>query len=55
MSRRLLQEQENWKAVAREKIDAGWRQAKSGQLLTPEQIREDLAARNADWKQRRGK
>jgi predicted transcriptional regulator len=50
----LLQEHENWKAEARDKIDAGWEQAKSGQLLTSEQVLEDLATRKLAWKQQTG-
>jgi putative addiction module CopG family antidote len=52
---RLLQDQENWKAEARQKIDAGWDQAKSGQLLTPEEVRQELAARKSAWKQPAGR
>jgi len=51
---RLLQDQENWKAEARQKIDTGWDQAKSGQLLTPEDVRQELAARKGAWKQPAG-
>ena len=51
---RLLQEQEAWKGEARQKIDVGWKQAKSGQLHTPEQARENLAERKAAWKSSRG-
>ncbi len=48
---RLLQEQdEQWAAEARAKIDEGWSQAKSGQLRSPETVREGLAARKAAWK-----
>ena len=46
---RLLQLQEPWKAEARRKIDAGWEQAKAGQLRTPEQLRENLAIRKEAW------
>ena len=48
---RLLQDQENWQTEARDKIDEGWEQAKAGQLLTPQQVREDLAIRKRVWKQ----
>ena len=51
---RLLQQREEWKADARRKIDAGWEQAKSGQLRTPEQVRENLAARKEVWKRANG-
>ena len=51
---RLLQEQEAWKGEARQKIDVGWEQAKSGQLRTPEQSQEILAERKAAWKNSRG-
>lgn len=47
---RLLQQQDaQWAAGARTKIDEGWSQAKSGQLLNPEALRENLAARKAAW------
>ena len=46
----LLQHRDAWKADARQKIDVGWQQAKSGQLHTPEQAQENLAARRALWK-----
>jgi putative addiction module CopG family antidote len=52
---RLLQDQENWKAEARKKIDAGWEEAKTGQLLTPEEVRKELAARKEAWKQPAGR
>lgn len=51
---RLLQKQEGWRGDARRKIDVGWAQAKSGQLHTPEQARENLAARKEAWKSSRG-
>lgn len=52
---RLLQQQdEPWAIDARAKIDVGWAQAKSGQLLSPEAVREDLVARKAAWKVGRG-
>ena len=50
---RLLQKQEAWKGEARQKIDVGWEQARSGQLRTPEQSREILAERKAAWKSSR--
>ena len=52
---RLLQQQdEQWAAHAKAKIDEGWTQAKAGQLRSPERVRESLAARKADWKAGRG-
>jgi len=40
---RLLQQQdEQWNAEARAKIDEGWNQTKAGQLRSPEAIRENL-------------
>jgi putative addiction module CopG family antidote len=51
---RLLQEQESWKAGAREKIDVGWEQAKAGQLRKPEEVRESLNERKAAWKNKQG-
>jgi putative addiction module CopG family antidote len=51
---RLLQQQEQWQADARQKIDESWQQAKAGQLRTPEQIRESLAGRKAAWRSQRG-
>ena len=52
---RLLQQQETWKAEAQRKIDIGWDQAKSGQLRTPEEVRENLAARKEVWKKSQGR
>jgi antitoxin ParD1/3/4 len=52
---RLLQEQDQqWSAEAKRKIDEGWTQAKDGPLRTPEQVRENLAARKEAWKAARG-
>ncbi len=52
---RLLQKQDQqWSAEAGRKIDEGWTQAKSGPLRTPEQVRENLAARKKAWKTARG-
>jgi hypothetical protein len=48
----LLERQEQWQVEAREKIDTGWKQAKAGQLRTPEQARQTLAARKRAWKAR---
>ncbi len=45
----LLQEQGAWKTQAREKIDIGWNQAKSGQVQTPAQVREQLIQRQKAW------
>ena len=48
---RLLQQQDvQWAASAKAKIDEGWAQAKSGQLSRPEAVRVRLAARKVDWK-----
>jgi putative addiction module CopG family antidote len=47
---RLLQKQEEWKAEARTKIDIGWEQAKAGELLDPEQVRNELVQRKKRWK-----
>jgi putative addiction module CopG family antidote len=49
---RLLERQEQWQVEAREKIDTRWKQAKAGQLRTPEQARQTLAARKRAWKAR---
>ncbi len=46
---RLLQHQAEWKADARHKIDVGWQQAKSGDLHTPDQVRENLTTRKEAW------
>lgn len=51
---KLLQRRELWVAEARQKIDAGWEQAKSGQLQTLEETQRNLAARKETWKNRRG-
>ena len=47
---RLLQLREKWISDAGTKIDAGWEQAKSGRLLSPEQARENLASRKEQWR-----
>ena len=48
---RLLQQMDaQWAAGARAKIDEGWSQSESCQLLSPEALREDLAARKAVWR-----
>ena len=48
---RLLQQQDaQWAAEARTKIEEGWNQAKSGQLLSPEVLRESLDVRKAVWR-----
>jgi hypothetical protein len=49
-----LQRQEQWKADARHKIDVGWDQARNGQLSTPENARENLAARKVAWRREHG-
>jgi antitoxin ParD1/3/4 len=52
---RLLQQQEEqWAANVKTQIDEGWTQAKSGQLRSPETVRENLAARKAAWKAEHG-
>jgi putative addiction module CopG family antidote len=48
---RLLQDQEAWRDDASRKIDEGWEEAKAGQLRTPEEVRQSLAARKEVWKQ----
>ncbi len=51
---RLLQQQDaQWAAEARAKIDEGWTQAKAGQLRSPEAVRENLALRKAAWQTKR--
>jgi putative addiction module CopG family antidote len=52
---RLLQHEDTWKGLASEAIEEGWKQAQSGELRTPEQVRENLAARKDDWKKQHGK
>jgi predicted transcriptional regulator len=47
----LLQDQEAWRADASRKIDEGWEQAKAGQLSTPDEVRQSLAACKEVWKQ----
>ena len=49
---RLLQLWKQWKGEDCAKIDAGWDQAKSGRLLSSEQVRENLASRKENWRQR---
>jgi putative addiction module CopG family antidote len=50
---RLLQRQESWKADARAKIHAGWEQAHSDQLRSPEEVTENLSSRKRDWQRGR--
>ena len=50
---RLLQRQENWKADARAKINAGWEQARNGHLRTPEEVTEKLSSRKRAWQRGR--
>ena len=52
---RLLQQRETWNAEARHKIDLGWEQARSGQLSSPEEVAEHLAARKEAWKRAQGR
>ena len=47
----LLQDQEAWKSEASRMIVEGWEEAKAGQLRTPEEVRQTLAARKEIWKQ----
>ncbi|MEO7297579.1 MAG: hypothetical protein ABI042_03270 [Verrucomicrobiota bacterium] len=48
----VMEQNGSWNAEARQKINIGWEQAKSGQLRTPEQAQENLAARKEVWKNR---
>jgi putative addiction module CopG family antidote len=50
---RLLQEETTWQKQATLKIDEGWAQAEAGDTITPEQAREDLAARKKSWADKR--
>src|SRR2546423_5215485 len=45
---RLLQLREQWNCEAGAKIDVGWEQAKSGQLLSSVEVRKNLASRKED-------
>ena len=49
----VVEQDGSWNAEARQKIDLGWEQAKSGQLRTLEQAQENLAERKEVWKSRR--
>jgi putative addiction module CopG family antidote len=51
---RMLQQNEQWQIDAPSKIDIGWNQAKAGHVRTPDQVRENLAARKTAWKSERG-
>jgi putative addiction module CopG family antidote len=46
---RLLQLREQWKNESASKIDVGWEQAKSGRVLSPEEVQKDLKSRKAEW------
>jgi antitoxin ParD1/3/4 len=52
--RLLRQQDEEWTASAKSKIDEGWTQAKAGQLRGAEDVRQNLATRKSEWKSRRG-
>jgi len=41
---------QQWTSDARRKIDEGWNQAKAGELRSPEQVRERLAAHRHGFK-----
>lgn len=47
---RLLQLREQWKGEDRAKIDVGWDDAKSGQLLSSDEVRENLTVRKENWR-----
>ena len=50
---RVLQQQDDdWAADARRKIDVGWAQAQAGQVRTPDEVRSSLAARKEAWKKK---
>jgi putative addiction module CopG family antidote len=46
----LQQQEEQWAAESRRKIDEGWDQAQAGQSRTIEEARTSLAERKAAWK-----
>jgi antitoxin ParD1/3/4 len=48
--RLLRQQDEGWTASAKTKIDEGWAQAKAGQLRSAEAVRQNLATRKDEWK-----
>jgi len=49
-----LLQQEAWNTSARNKIDVGWAEAKSGELRTPEQVQDSLLARKDAWTRFKG-
>ena len=50
---KLLREEELWRQEIRQKIDEGWNDAKAGRLLTPEQVKENMARRKEEFLARR--
>lgn len=42
----LQQQQEDWSA----KIEEGWKQARAGQLISPEELPDSMARRKAAWR-----
>jgi len=49
----VMEQEGSSNAEARQKIDLGWEQARSGQLRTPEEAQDNLAARKGVWESRR--
>ena len=47
---KLLEERERWKTDAAAKIEEGWREAKSGGLLSEADLIEHLNSRKRAWK-----
>jgi putative addiction module CopG family antidote len=51
--RLLRQQDQEWAAGVKSKIDEGWTQAKGGQLRSAEAVRQTLAARKVEWRTER--
>lgn len=53
----LLHEQETWASETlerqRQKLENSWQQAQRGELISLDQVREDMVAMKAEWKTRR--
>jgi putative addiction module CopG family antidote len=49
----LQQQEENWISNARSAIEEGWSQAKSGQLRSADQARQNMTMRKRAWISRR--
>ena len=45
----LLHSEQEWKDSVHDKIEEGWAQLERGELLTPQQSRDDMEKRKSAW------